>query len=277
MPEGPEVATVADALQAKLGGATLNRIQVTERSRYYENGLVGLETLELPVKISHIGSIGKRIVFYLVYGEEGRPAYLVSFLGMEGKWLYEPGNHSGIQLSITLPETQEDLELYFDDTRHFGSLVICMDVASWRRAMVGVGPDLLKDNIDSGEYIRVLSQPRLRNKLVGCFLLEQKYFSGIGNYLRAEILYAARISPWRTLESLDDRLRHRLFVHSRRIIQEAYEAHGLTISSYRDPDGRRGSYDVKVYMRTTDPLGNPVIREDLGDKRMMHWVPNVQL
>jgi formamidopyrimidine-DNA glycosylase len=139
-----------------------------------------------------------------------------------------------------------------------------------------VGPDLLSENVSFEIYNEVISQKRIKNKQICSFLLEQKYFSGIGNWVRAEVLYKCRIAPFRTLESLSEDNKKSLHSVSIQILNEAYSKKGLTISNYIDPEGEFGTYNVKIYMKEKDPEGNEIIRSVFSDKRTMHWVPEVQ-
>ena len=72
--------------------------------------------------------------------------------------------------------------------------------------------------------------------------MNQKLVSGIGNYLKAECLYASRISPHRACDSLSDEEIDLLFENCKTIIRRSYELGGATISSYRQPNGGDGMF-----------------------------------
>src|SRR5438034_1382214 len=60
-----------------------------------------------------------------------------------------------------------------------------------------------------GERVEVETMlARLRagpqDREIGDALLDQRLVAGIGNVWKAEALWAARVSPWRRLESVDD-------------------------------------------------------------------------
>ena len=94
--------------------------------------------------------------------------------------------------------------------------------------------------------------------------------------MRAEILYEARIKPDRILCQLNAQEISNLWEISIRIIRKSYEAHGLTIRSYWDPYGRKGSFEVQVYEKEVDPHGFKVVKSQFKDKRSIHWVPELQ-
>jgi len=271
MPEGAEVKRVADSLHIKISGKWIQGIQVNEKSRYFKvGGIKDVEKLLFPVFISRIYSKGKKILFECKEPKSSQDIHFISSLAMSGRWQYEEGKHSGIELIL------EDKSIFFEDQRHFGSFLVCLDDKSLHSAMKAVGPDLLSENVSFDEYNKVLSQKRISQKQICAFLLEQKYFSGVGNWVRAEVLYESRIAPHRTLESLTQEERYKVYYFSIKILREAYSVRGLTITNYIDPEGEYGRYDVKVYAKEKDPEGNEIVRNTFSDKRTMHWVPALQ-
>ena len=105
--------------------------------------------------------------------------------------------------------------------------------------------------------------------------MDQKNVSGIGNYLKAECLYDAKISPHRFCCDITTEESNRLFDSCRRIIQLSYQTGGATIKNYRKPNGKKGLYSQRfaVYNQKTAPCGNEVIKEKTLDKRTTHWCP----
>lgn len=276
MPEGPEVHTIGDWLEEELYDAIIHNIDYNASSRYNKTGLVGLEELRelLPLQINEIRAIGKKIIFYLKH--ETCDIFLISSLMMEGKWIWQDTKHSDLWFEVTRPDEEETSNLYFNDSRHFGTLEIIFGQEAINERMRDVGPDLLSEEISDDDWLRQIRYSRIKNKKIGLFLMEQKYFSGIGNYLRAEILYAAKISPHRPLLKLSDDEALTIFRHARRLINESYHAQGATLATYTNPHGGKGMFKVVVYNQRYDPLGNEVIKEDIGDKRSTHWVPSIQ-
>jgi DNA-formamidopyrimidine glycosylase len=286
MPEGAEVRRVADALHDRISGKWIRDIKINEKSRYFKTGgIEGMYKLSFPLFISCINSKGKKIVFECLYYSESKKhkIFLISSLAMTGRWQYHEDKHSGIELILSSnPNIKKscnsvvESSAFFDDQRHFGSLHICFSEAEVKEVLGAVGPDLLSEDISFDYYNTVISNKRLESKQICGFLLEQKYFSGVGNWVRAEVLYEACISPHRTLCSLTEDEKYLVYYYSIKILREAYEVRGLTISNYIDPEGELGTYEVKVYGQDKDPFGNTVVREVLNDKRTIHWVPQVQ-
>jgi formamidopyrimidine-DNA glycosylase len=142
--------------------------------------------------------------------------------------------------------------------------------------MKSVGPDLLSEEISFPEYKNIITQKRISKKEICKFLLDQKYFSGIGNWILSEIMYECGIAPSRTLGSLSEKDILNLYTVSVKILKDAYAVNGLTITNYINPDGELGTYNVKVYMKDVDPEGNEIVRSTFSDKRTVHWVPSKQ-
>ena len=108
--------------------------------------------------------------------------------------------------------------------------------------------------------------------------MDQKVLAGVGNYIKAEALYRAGISPHRVNSSLTDEELARLNKETKWVIRASYASRGARISTYELPDGSTGTYNFKflVYRRKVDPEGHRVVREETRDKRTTHWVPERQ-
>jgi len=298
MPEGPEVKITSDGIRSEILGYELIGIEINSSTRYYKNGLKNLEDLDYPIKIDKVYSKGKKI---LIKGKDKRynTITFISALAMEGSWKLYPGKHSGIELYFRLlnpalapllnpalapsesqePYNQYKVEykvLYFHDTRHFGSFDICLNKEEEDFVMKFVGPDLLNEDVSFEQYQSIISKENLKEKEICWFMMEQKFLSGVGNYLLAEILYACKILPTRLLKNLSETDKYNLWFFSCKLLKDSYEAGGLTISTYFSMNGEKGIFDNKVYMREKDPLGNPVITGTFTNKRTSHYVPAIQ-
>jgi formamidopyrimidine-DNA glycosylase len=108
--------------------------------------------------------------------------------------------------------------------------------------------------------------------------MDQRVLAGIGNYLKAEVLYHSRVSPWRKVKDLADEEVVDLHDNAVRLINLSYNMGGATIQNYRQPDDSGGLYSRRfaVYGQEADPHGNAVIREKTPEGRTTHWVPELQ-
>jgi DNA-formamidopyrimidine glycosylase len=269
MPEGPEVHSQADGLRLLLQGQVVTRIR-------FRKGWTLRKTLDddvsdlltnLPLTIEDIWAHGKKIV--IKFADH---YYMVVFLGMEGRWSAIPLNHSHIYI-----QTQSGDRVWYDDKRYLGNFEFYHSRRELRSRLAKVGPDLITDDIHVDDWLAVTTSPRLANKQICEFLMDQKYFSGVGNYIKAEVLYKARIRPDALLHQLNTKLLSKLFVIIRKLIRESYSAQGASLHSYINVDGNKGDFRVIVYDHSEDPDGEKVITSIFKDSRTTHWVPTVQI
>lgn len=268
---------------------------IREKSKYASKfTLTGFDKLQFPLYIDKVGCKGKKIIFYCKDNNK-QTIYLVSFLATEGSWRYTPANNTSIELKIGIYIYKDliwlkEITAYNDDSLKRGNFNICFNDSELAEVMKDVGPDLLAEEISFETYKTVARQKFLTNKCVAYFIKEQKFFSGIGNYLRAETLYDAKISPQRLVSQLSDDELYRIYYFSIKNLRESYQHGGLTVRTYWDPKGRKGTFPVKIYMKDKDPFGNPVHTMKLSDfgeiikdgdpkaktKQTVHYVPNIQ-
>ena len=279
MPELPEILTLSNYLNSILSNHYIKNLKVLEKSRYYDKELPGSNYYRDYCKIAQVTSRGKKIIFVLETPSK-QYIYLISFLGMEGCWTFEPTNHTSLSMDIILIKDNIEtfqFNLYFCDTRHFGLINIVSNDAEYNSVFKDTGPDLLRENITFEIYKNELKKPRKKNKQIGIFMLEQESFSGIGNYLRSEILFHCKINPYRTLESLSDIEIQSIYNSMYVILKESYSKGGLTISTYKLPNNQLGEYKPLIYGRNQTDEGYTVTKEKMKDTRSIHYVKNIQI
>jgi formamidopyrimidine-DNA glycosylase len=290
MPEGPEVHIIVDQLGPKLIGRYLLSIRWDTKSKY-KNGMTMYDDLSrhLPVQIKDVTCKGKQIFFklnseYVVDDEQYTCNFYINCtLGMEGRWTEEPTKHCNLWFELGDVIKGENVKisvfednLYFDDSRHFGNITILTE-SDYENKLRSIGPDLISDDIDTKEWLSKANYSRIKNKQICHYLMEQKYFSGIGNYLKSEILYAAKIRPDRVMSDLSENELITILECAKYKIKESYQSNGLTIRSYISPNGELGTFVRFVYGKEMDPHGNTVVQTVFKDKRTTHWVPSIQI
>lgn len=291
MPELLECYFVGQCLNRHWSNKNLNSIEWNDKSKYRISGIPNYNNLisYLPRKILRVWSRGKVIVIELYDN-----IYITSQLAMEGKWSRELLDHSGVIFNFDNNE-----KWYYDDSRHMGNIDTYMNLNDLKTIKFkNHGPDFLitvfqklklidtsslhecQIPITIEEWKKHIINKRIANKRISDYLKDQKRFSGIGNYMRAEILYTAKIRPNRPLCELSDYEIDSLYYITLDIVLAIYCHHGLTIKSYWDPEGHKGTYPVKIYGKSHDPFGNPVIKSRFTSSKseqMIHWVPNIQI
>lgn len=273
MPEGPEVRVMADQLSKMLIGKKMVEISFDQKSKCSREKITqGKRFLLLqeinpqPSKVVDVTSDGKTLIFWFENGHA-----LTTGLGMEGRWLESPTKHSNAWITF-----EDQSRIYFDDSRHFGNLRYYTSEAAVVADLDDLhGPDILAEEVPEEEWRRIFR--RYPRREICSALMDQKIVAGIGNYLKSEILYEARIRPDRKISELSDDQLELLREISHRLIRQSYAAQGLSIRTYLAPDGTKGTFQLAVYKRSCDDRGNPVITGVFSDKRTTHWVPTVQL
>lgn len=273
MPEGPEVKKTVDFLESAFkNNDSIKDIEIV--SGRYSKGkpFQGYNDMsfEIPLVVRKVSCKGKFIYFLF-----DNLASLWCTLGMSGAWQSYPTKHTRVIIT-----TSSDQKLYYNDIRNFGTLKYVNYVDELGKKLADLGPDILGEykNFESFKEIFIEAIKQKPNKTIAENLMNQKLVSGIGNYLKAEILYHAEVSPHRLVSSLTDTELHALALFAQLIAKKSYQNGGATISTYRNPNGEKGLYNRRfaVYNQKYDLEGNKVIREVTKDKRTTHWVPSIQ-
>lgn len=276
MPEGPEIYVISNYLDKYLKNKTLSNFEILEKSRYKKSDLKKLNFVKfINKKLLKVSFKGKKIIFD--FGD----IYLISFLGLEGKWLVNPVKHlehKSIKMTF-----KDETTAYYYDSRHFGCLQYLTKKYVDNNGLPNVGnpwipSDMYPNIIKEYEFYEMLQNKRLINKKIMDFLLEQKYTAGIGNYIRADALYLSRISPHRYTKDITLEESKLLYKSIIKVIDESLKAKGHSLRTYLNPSGNKGVYEPYVYgLILSKDLQEEVIREKGKDGRTIHWVPSLQV
>lgn len=269
-PEGPEVKNLAKDLCEQLFSLTLTGITVPEGSKY-EKHLDRISKMKFPYFFEWCFAVGKQLVFVFT-----KDLYFVSHLAMEGKWKWEERKFTRILLHFESNQTGKKKKLYYDDTLNWGNFEI-YNRKEFEEKISKIGIDILSEDYPEETWLENLALPKYCSKPICELLLDQALIAGIGNYLRAEILYRAKIHPFRTPEEMTKKEKIRILQKSRETIRESYELQGCTIRSYENFDGSEGGFQCEVYCQKKTPDGKKI--ETLIDKskRKIYWCPKVQV
>lgn len=246
MPELPEVETIKRGLIKTIIGKHIKNVRIFEAKsarpspRVLRLGLVGQ-------KITMIDRSGKYLVFTLGGGKE-----IIAHLRMTGQLIFLPKQKDIMtdRFARIVIEFADGSRLSFNDLRKFGYLELTDNVRR-KKILARVGKDMLA--IDFTEFCAaLLGRPRARIKAA---LLDQRYFSGIGNIYADETLHAAGILPERVIGSLSVTEIKKLYLAAKRILARAVRLGGTSYSDYVDAAGKPGRYlkELKVYQRHGKP------------------------
>jgi formamidopyrimidine-DNA glycosylase len=246
MPEGPEVAVLAAQLNEKLAGESV----LSAESEKYADAAREFAGRT----IEGVESRGKVLRFRL----EGGGA-VHNHLMLTGRWTTLPEDHVKLSLRTT------GGEVCYCDSRGFGKFEYSAEARDWDAGV----PDVLTAE---PEEIRSAIARRERSTAASV-LVNQQAVAGVGNYLRAEVLFAAKIHPSRKVGELSSGELDELAAKCSEIARESFESGGS--AGYKDLYGNRGKYEFAVYQRETDPAGNRVARVKIAG-RAVYYSPAVQ-
>ena len=297
MPEGPEVVITTQYLNTKLRNKKLHKVKIMS-GRYTHQKLKGIDLLQKKeYVIKNIYSKGKFIYFELK-NKDG-DAFIMNTLGMTGRWGFYEDQNSRVKFIIKA-NNGKTYNLYFTDPLNFGTLTFTNSRTVLDKKLKDIAIDILTSNIDTKQLTRhivnFMNKSRKDLNLVKILMDQTSIVSGIGNYLVAEILYDAQLSPHRSLPELNRKELVRLADSMRRIVKTAYyenttgymkhfkdfmKKHKKRIEKGKYPNYHsdivcKEAFKFKVYGEKKDPLGNDVQKDEIVKGRMIHWVPAIQ-
>lgn len=262
MPERAEVQVFCDALQKNFGEASILNIEYIGGRFLKENQ----QPIRLPLNNIEFNTRGK--ILFVRSSDSNVNLYFT--LGMTGSFSPKQGKHSAIKF-----ETSKG-DFFFDDIRHFGTFRI-LNYFELENKLNKLKWDPLKEEYSQSiiDYIKKFS-----NKDICTILLNQDIFSGVGNYLRAEILYDSKISPFRKIENLTDIDIVNILKSTKKIVKESYLFGGASLYTFKNFGGVAGNYfdQLKVYNKKTTPEGFKVLKsKNTMDGRSIYFCPDVQI
>ncbi len=265
MPEGPEIRLAADRVAAALVGRTTTRVSFDfNRLKQFEPLLTGCQVIDVKTR-------GKAM---LTCFENDWVMY--SHNQLYGRWYISPAGE--------LPDTCRQLRAALHNADYCALLYSASDIEVMRLKdleehpfLIRLGPDILGEKPSPQEIVGRLQSKYFRNRQLAGLLLDQRFLAGLGNYLRAEILTAARLHPLTKPANCSER---QLLKLARTIVR-------LTLRSYRtggiiNPPGlvkklmaegksKKEDYRFNTYNRENQPCyfcGHEIESSNAGGRKM---------
>ena len=261
MPEGPEVKLYVDKLNKLYSNETIESVNILS-GRYLKKPIDNLSSLS-GQKVLSVNCKGKFIWFEL------QRNIIFNTLGMTGSWSRVNKTHSRIKITFSNGD-----HVYFNDIRNFGTFHVKTREELVKK-LKSIGPDMLSN--PPHNFIQIMR--KRDNKNICEVLMKQNIISGVGNYIKAESLWLAKINPHATISNLSDKDLMRLELAILQVIKESYKSQGASLKTYTNFDNEEGEATdfFNVYSKKLDVLGNKVIKEETPDKRTTHWSPARQV
>jgi len=288
MPELPEVETTVRGLQQKVLSRTFVGVW-TDLEKFKK-----LKELKNK-KIQKIWRRGKNIIFELsqaplkVSGskkkhQESKPLTgqgysLLVHQKLTGHLLYEEWKKDRVNTYIHLKFFLDNGKiLALSDLRKFAKVEL------WKteellnsKEFKSLGPEPLDRDFTFGKFKEVLKYKKGKIKQV---LMNQKIIVGIGNIYSDEILWRAKIHPFKDISKLSGKELRDIYSNIKNVLKKAIELGGESFSDYRDLTGQRGEFDKerRVYQREGEkcPRCGTIIKRVKINGRSAHFCPNCQ-
>ena len=264
MPEGPEAKYLELMMRQEVLGMKFNKI--TSNTKTTKN-------IPSAAKIIDTGSKGKILWLktkkYWVHLHMGLTGWLVFDKPRIYKYILHFRDQDG-----------EKFDVYLADRRRFSRIDIFTTDKTHKNALNKIGICLFCSEFTVDKFKELMGNSK-RN--ISAFLLDQKKFAGIGNYIRNDALYIAKISPKRKLHQLNDQEINKLYQAIKFIVYSSLytwlKDDKIPIPAYIKklaPKKLNVPYQMKVYDQEFDPSGREVkfIKNYAG--RRTFYVPSIQ-
>jgi formamidopyrimidine-DNA glycosylase len=250
LPELPEVETVCRGLRGYVLGKRILHY------RQFRKDLRWVIPPELKNKLegSIIEELNRRGKF-LMFGLNTKNTFLMH-LGMSGRVLITESSKEiknkkemGVFFHTLKPvgphdhlilEFSDQMFLTYNDVRRFGAVdIVETDKLFSHKWLSKLGPEPLGNNF----FPEILKASLRRKKSqVKTALLDQKVLAGLGNIYVCEVLWKARVSPFRLCHQISDSEYEFLTRSIREILRKAIKAGGSSLKDFKNVGGDLGYF-----------------------------------
>ena len=271
MPEGPEVRREADRVGGAIEGRVIRDVWFAfDALQQWQRRLQGR-------RVRKVEARGKAM---LIRFEGALNIY--SHNQLYGRWyVSKPGKtpHTRRQLRLALHAETASARLY-----SASEINVLRDADLQSHPYLGrLGPDVLDPGVKPTLVHRRLVERRFARRMLAGLLLDQGFLSGVGNYLRSEILFVAGIDARRRPADLDAPERKALARSALTISRRAYRRRGVTndpeiVQRLRADDRPRREYRHFVFGRDgldCHRCGTRILKEHAAGRRL-YYCPECQ-
>lgn len=271
MPEGPEIKRAADKIAKALVDCSVVSIVFA-----FEH----LKRYELILKEQRVIAVQPKGKAMLIRFENQLSIY--SHNQLYGVWM--------IRKLHDYPQTKRQLRLAIHTEKKSALLYSASDIDVLDEIAVAHHPFLSKLGLDVLDELTTVSQiverlhdRRFHRRRLVSLLLDQHFLCGLGNYLRSEVLFVARVHPtFRPLDCSEAQLL-KLAEASIQVTLQSYLSNGITndlqlAQTLKDQGKRRYEYRHYVFGRQNQPCylcGTSIVKDMLGGRRL-YYCPHCQ-
>lgn len=272
MPELPEVQTTVDGINRVAKGHTIvdvwtdfasshkmfkDSIKNVEYFKKFKKKLIGAKILKTERRAKNILIhtdiqdahstllIHMKMTGHVMYGT-------YQYNKKKNEWTPTPGQpaledpfNRFLHLVLTF---ENEKHLVLSDVRKFAKVALIDSKTD--KTLQGIGPEPLFPAFTKEIFLeRIQKYP---NRVIKTTLMDQTLIAGIGNIYSDEILFAAKILPWRKVSELDTKELSEIYKHIKPVLEKGIDFGGDSTSDYRNIRGERGKFQGahQVYRRT---------------------------
>lgn len=268
MPELLEIKLTCEYLEQIIDNKILDIQVFTNRYK--------IDKLNYPLTIQSIDTKGK-FLWMIFIDENNNEYYLMNTFGLTGKWCFKELDY--VKLIIKL----ENINLYYCDKLNYGTIVITKDKKILYDKVNKINRDLFKEPYTVDEFIDKIKKIKSKKEIVKILMAQDKsgIGSGIGNYLVCEILYIAKISPYKKTNELSQDDIINLWYAITNVIARFYINNDTEYIKHIGDKIIPKIKNIKtnlmydnflVYKKEYDPYGNKIIKSKIINNRTTYHV-----
>lgn len=272
MPEIAEVETVRNTLKKKILNKEIISVNILYE-KVLDSDLNEFKKVLLNNQFIDINRRGKWLIFALKSDH-----YLLSHLRMEGKYFIKSDQDEIVKHEHVIFTFKDHSDLRYHDTRKFGRMsLIPKDKLESTTCINKQGYEPNSDML-TGKYL----QAKFKNKniTIKTLLLDQTIISGLGNIYANEVLFVAKINPYKKGKDITKKEAERIVEATNKVISKAIEMGGTTIKSYTSSLGVTGMFqqELKVHKREDEECYDcqSIIKREKLNGRSVYYCPKCQ-
>jgi formamidopyrimidine-DNA glycosylase len=228
MPELPEVETIKNDLEPKVVGRTIKSVTLNWERTLQQPSKEEFDLIIKNQKISGMDRRGKYLIFEFESGYK-----LIMHMRMSGSLMLGKNNPPPHTRAIVHLDNRTDI--YFNDPRKFGKMQLVNDC----QCILGkLGVEPLGDEFTIRTLTGLLNG---RKSPIKSVLLDQCLIAGIGNMYADEALFASKIHPTRSADSLTKEEIEALHKAIQDVLRLGIKNKGASVTNYFRPDGESGT------------------------------------
>ena len=271
MPEGPEIKLAADELAQAIAG------QIAKEVFFAFDHLIPYQARLSGQYVNTVQAKGKAMLVRF-----GNGLNIYSHNQLYGKWI--------VRDAYDIPKTNRQLRLAIHNTKKSALLYSASDIEVLPDAALPthpflskLGPDLLDDTTTVDQVIARFTDKNFQRRGLTSLLLDQGFLAGMGNYLRSEVLFVARIHPsLRPVDCTPQQI-EQLAGAALTLTRQSYQTRGVTNDLKQAEELRQqgvsySDYRFRVFNRDAEPCyacGMLIIKDIMGGRRL-YFCPSCQ-